>query len=281
MSAQSRVGLPGRAYPLPKCPPAVLTSLGRLHQARKPVRSNQDSVPSPTALDHVTSGGAAAILSVASGSRALEKCSSPWLPARPFSLRAAGAVEEHSPQIQPSRSSLQCRRRGCIRPELVRCLPPPPLTGALREPPSEMSSEESYRAILRYLTNEREPYAPGTEGNVKRKIRKAAACYVVRGGTLYYQRRQRHRKTFAELEVVLQPERRRGLIEAAHLGPGGTHHTRHQTWHDLSKTYWWRGRTSPVAKGWAAACCPGKARRRRRACLRTSELEGPRRPSPA
>uniref|UniRef100_A0A667IKA1 Zinc finger and BTB domain-containing protein 11 n=1 Tax=Lynx canadensis TaxID=61383 RepID=A0A667IKA1_LYNCA len=58
---------------------------------------------------------------------------------------------------------------------------------------------------------------------------------------LVYQRRQRHRKTFAELEVVLQPERRRGLIEAAHLGPGGTHHTRHQTWHDLSKTYWWRG----------------------------------------
>ncbi|XP_042532594.1 zinc finger and BTB domain-containing protein 11 [Dipodomys spectabilis] len=104
-----------------------------------------------------------------------------------------------------------------------------------------MSNEESYRAILRYLTNEREPYAPGTEGNVKRKIRKAAACYVVRGGTLYYQRRQRHRKTFAELEVVLQPERRQGLIEAAHLGPGGTHHTRHQTWHDLSKTYWWRG----------------------------------------
>lgn len=104
-----------------------------------------------------------------------------------------------------------------------------------------MSSEESYRAILRYLTNEREPYAPGTEGNAKRKIRKAAACYVVRGGTLYYQRRQRHRQAFAELEVVLQPERRRGLIEAAHLGPGGTHHTRHQTWHDLSRAYWWRG----------------------------------------
>ncbi|XP_051841171.1 zinc finger and BTB domain-containing protein 11 [Antechinus flavipes] len=104
-----------------------------------------------------------------------------------------------------------------------------------------MSSEESYRAILRYLTNEREPYAPGTEGNAKRKIRKAAACYVVRGGTLYYQRRQRHRQRFAELEVVLQPERRRGLIEAAHLGPDGTHHTRHQTWHDLSKNYWWRG----------------------------------------
>lgn len=119
-----------------------------------------------------------------------------------------------------------------------------------------MSSEESYRAILRYLTNEREPYAPGTEGNVKRKIRKAAACYVVRGGTLYYQRRQRHRKTFAELEVVLQPERRQGLIEAAHLGPGGTHHTRHQTWHDLSKTYWWRGRTWLAARGRAGGLVP-------------------------
>ena len=120
-----------------------------------------------------------------------------------------------------------------------------------------MSSEESYQAILRYLTNECEPYAPGTEGNVKRKIRKAAACYVVRDGTLYYQRRQRHRKTFAELEVVLQPERRRGLIEAAHLGPGGTHHTQHQTWHDLSKTYWWRGRTSPAARGRAGGVLPG------------------------
>lgn len=119
-----------------------------------------------------------------------------------------------------------------------------------------MSSEESYRAILRYLTNECEPYAPGTEGNVKRKIRKAAACYVVRDGTLYYQRRQRHRKTFAELEVVLQPERRWGLIEAAHLGPGGTHHTQHQTWHDLSKTYWWRGRISPAARGRAGGVRP-------------------------
>lgn len=126
-----------------------------------------------------------------------------------------------------------------------------------------MSSEESYRAILRYLTNEREPYAPGTEGNVKRKIRKAAACYVVRGGTLYYQRRQRHRKTFAELEVVLQPERRQGLIEAAHLGPGGTHHTRHQTWHDLSKTYWWRGERWPGGEGGgSAAGLPGHGPRR-------------------
>ncbi|NXA36535.1 ZBT11 protein, partial [Eudromia elegans] len=101
--------------------------------------------------------------------------------------------------------------------------------------------EESYLAILRYLTNEREPYAPGTEGNAKRKIRKAAACYVVRGGTLYYQRRQRDRQRFAELEVVLQAERRARLIRAAHLAPDGAHRTRLQTWQGLSHKYWWRG----------------------------------------
>lgn len=104
-----------------------------------------------------------------------------------------------------------------------------------------MSSEESYLAILRYLTNEREPYAPGTEGNVKRKIRKAAACYVVRGGTLYYQRRQRDQQRFAELEVVLQAERRGRLIRAAHLETDGSHRTRLQTWQRLSRRYWWRG----------------------------------------
>ncbi|XP_053168621.1 zinc finger and BTB domain-containing protein 11 [Hemicordylus capensis] len=104
-----------------------------------------------------------------------------------------------------------------------------------------MSSEESYLAILRYLTNEREPYAPGTEGNAKRKIRKAAACYVVRGGTLYYQRRQRDQQRFAELEVVLQAERRGRLIRAAHLESDGSHRTRLQTWQRLSRRYWWRG----------------------------------------
>ncbi|XP_067157088.1 zinc finger and BTB domain-containing protein 11 isoform X3 [Apteryx mantelli] len=104
-----------------------------------------------------------------------------------------------------------------------------------------MSSEESYLAILRYLTNEREPYAPGTEGNAKRKIRKAAACYVVRDGTLYYQRRQRDQQRFAELEVVLQAERRARLIHAAHLAPDGAHRTRLQTWQGLSQKYWWRG----------------------------------------
>lgn len=51
MSAQNHLALPGRAYPLPKCPPAVLTSLSRLDQARKALRSNQGSAPSPTALD--------------------------------------------------------------------------------------------------------------------------------------------------------------------------------------------------------------------------------------
>lgn len=114
-----------------------------------------------------------------------------------------------------------------------------------------MSSEESYLAILRYLTNEREPYAPGTEGNAKRKIRKAAACYVVRGGTLYYQRRQRDQQRFAELEVVLQAERRARLIRAAHLAPDGAHRTRLQTWQGLSQKYWWRGERLGGGGRWA------------------------------
>lgn len=122
------------------------------------------------------------------------------------------------------------------------CAPPFPAVLLFPLSPSRaMSSEESYLAILRYLTNEREPYAPGTEGNAKRKIRKAAACYVVRGGTLYYQRRQRDQQRFAELEVVLQAERRARLIRAAHLAPDGAHRTRLQTWQGLSQKYWWRG----------------------------------------
>lgn len=55
--------------------------------------------PQATPRARVTSGGAAAILSVASGSRALQKCSSPWLPpSRRFSLGAAGALGERPPQ---------------------------------------------------------------------------------------------------------------------------------------------------------------------------------------
>lgn len=53
MSAPNHFCLPRRAYPLPKCPTAVLTSLSPLDQSRKPLHSssNQGLVPSPTALD--------------------------------------------------------------------------------------------------------------------------------------------------------------------------------------------------------------------------------------
>ncbi len=104
-----------------------------------------------------------------------------------------------------------------------------------------MSSEESYLAIQRYLTDEREPYAPGTHGNTKRKIRKAAACYIVRSGILYYQRRQKGLDEFTELEVVLQAERRKELITEAHITSGGEHLNQQQTWEIISQKYWWRG----------------------------------------
>ncbi|XP_041967631.1 zinc finger and BTB domain-containing protein 11 [Alosa sapidissima] len=104
-----------------------------------------------------------------------------------------------------------------------------------------MSCEESYLAIRRYLTDEREPYAPGTHGNTKRKIRKAAACYVVRNGILYYQRRQKGQHEFTELEVVLQAGRRKELIDEAHITAGGEHLNQHQTWETISQKYWWRG----------------------------------------
>lgn len=105
-----------------------------------------------------------------------------------------------------------------------------------------MSCEESYLAIIRYLTDEREPYAPGTSGNTKRKIRKAAACYVVRDGTLFYQRRQKGQNAFSELEVVLEDSRRRKLIDEAHIPTeGGEHLSQQLTWEALSQKYWWRG----------------------------------------
>lgn len=105
-----------------------------------------------------------------------------------------------------------------------------------------MSCEESYLAIIRYLTDEREPYAPGTHGNTKRKIRKAAACYVVRNGTLYYQRRQKGHNEFTELEVVLQDGRRKELIDQAHITGGGEHLNQQLTWESISQKYWWRGK---------------------------------------
>ncbi|KAK2907504.1 zinc finger and BTB domain-containing protein 11 [Channa argus] len=104
-----------------------------------------------------------------------------------------------------------------------------------------MSCEESYLAIIRYLTNEREPYAPGTPGNTKRKIRKAAACYVVRNGTLFYQRRLKGQNEFTELEVVLQDSRRKELINEAHIMEGGEHLNQQLTWEYISQKYWWRG----------------------------------------
>ncbi|XP_062852578.1 zinc finger and BTB domain-containing protein 11 [Trichomycterus rosablanca] len=104
-----------------------------------------------------------------------------------------------------------------------------------------MSTEESYRAIQRYLTNEYEPYAPGIPGNEKRRIRKAAACYIVRDGVLYYQRRQKGQDAFNELEVIMQTERRRGLITEAHITSEGLHLNVQLTWENLSQKYWWRG----------------------------------------
>lgn len=75
---------------------------------RAVARSNRGGGPAP--LPRVTSGGAAAILSVASGSRALPKCSSPWLPGGRFFPSAlpaggqAGALgeRERPPQASPS-----------------------------------------------------------------------------------------------------------------------------------------------------------------------------------
>ncbi|XP_070688716.1 zinc finger and BTB domain-containing protein 11 [Pempheris klunzingeri] len=104
-----------------------------------------------------------------------------------------------------------------------------------------MSCEESYLAIIRYLTDEREPYAPGTPGNTKRKIRKAATCYVVRNGTLFYQRRLKGQNNFTELEVVLQDGRRKELINEAHITEGGEHLNQQLTWESISQKYWWRG----------------------------------------
>ncbi|XP_038572595.1 zinc finger and BTB domain-containing protein 11 [Micropterus salmoides] len=104
-----------------------------------------------------------------------------------------------------------------------------------------MSCEESYLAIIRYLTDEREPYAPGTPGNTKRKIRKAATCYVVRNGTLFYQRRLKGQNDFTELEVVLQDGRRKELINEVHITEGGEHLNQQLTWESISQKYWWRG----------------------------------------
>uniref|UniRef100_UPI00398EE6EF zinc finger and BTB domain-containing protein 11 isoform X2 n=1 Tax=Pristiophorus japonicus TaxID=55135 RepID=UPI00398EE6EF len=136
-----------------------------------------------------------------------------------------------------------------------------------------MSSEESYKAIIRYLTNEKEPYAPGTEGNVKRKIRKAAACYVVRRGTLYYQKKRKDRDEFDELEVVLEAKTRRELIASFHESAEGFHFTRDQTWKNISQSYWWRGIFKQV-KDYIRECiqCKEKADRNKSVSADTMEI---------
>ncbi|KAM9503400.1 zinc finger and BTB domain-containing protein 11 isoform 2-T9 [Salvelinus alpinus] len=126
-----------------------------------------------------------------------------------------------------------------------------------------MSCEESYLAIRRYLTDEREPYAPGTHGNTKRKIRKAAACYVVRNGTLYYQRRQKGLDEFTELEVVLQAGRRKELIDESHIVAGEEHLNQHHTWESISQKYWWRGILKQV-KDYMRQCSQCQNRQDRR-----------------
>ncbi|XP_071202707.1 zinc finger and BTB domain-containing protein 11-like isoform X2 [Salvelinus alpinus] len=126
-----------------------------------------------------------------------------------------------------------------------------------------MSCEESYLAIRRYLSDEREPYAPGTHGNTKRKIRKAAACYVVRNGTLYYQRRQKGLDEFTELEVVLQAGRRKELIDESHIVAGGEHLNQHHTWESISQKYWWRGILKQV-KDYMRQCSQCQNRQDRR-----------------
>lgn len=93
MSGQSHSDLPGRAYPLPKCPPAILTSLDWLQQPRKALRSNQGSVPSPTAL----------------GARHFRWCSSHFVSRQ--RIPRAGEVQfplVTNSSVLPSR----CRRRG-------------------------------------------------------------------------------------------------------------------------------------------------------------------------
>ncbi|XP_042178570.1 zinc finger and BTB domain-containing protein 11-like isoform X5 [Oncorhynchus tshawytscha] len=136
-----------------------------------------------------------------------------------------------------------------------------------------MSCEESYLAIRRYLSDEREPYAPGTHGNTKRKIRKAAACYVVRNGTLYYQRRQKGLDEFTELEVVLQAGRRKELIDESHIVAGGEHLNQHHTWESISQKYWWRGILKQV-KDYMRQCSQCQNRQDRRGLL--EEDTGPR-----
>uniref|UniRef100_A0A4W3IZX4 Integrase zinc-binding domain-containing protein n=1 Tax=Callorhinchus milii TaxID=7868 RepID=A0A4W3IZX4_CALMI len=104
-----------------------------------------------------------------------------------------------------------------------------------------MTSEENYRAIVRYLTQRRRPYAGGTAEHTKRAIRKAAACYVYRDGLLLYQRRRRDSGCLDELEVVVDERRRLHIFSRCHVSPSGRHLSRDVTCRAVSNAYWWRG----------------------------------------
>eukprot|EP00061_Rhincodon_typus_P000387 g11540.t1 len=103
-----------------------------------------------------------------------------------------------------------------------------------------MTSAENYRAIVRYLTDKKQPYAPGTTEHSKRAIRKAAACYVFRDGLLFYQRRRRDSGRLDELEVVVDEPRRRDIFRRCHISRSGRHYSREITGFNVSSGYWWR-----------------------------------------
>uniref|UniRef100_UPI00358EC57C zinc finger and BTB domain-containing protein 11 isoform X2 n=1 Tax=Myxine glutinosa TaxID=7769 RepID=UPI00358EC57C len=105
-----------------------------------------------------------------------------------------------------------------------------------------MSSEESYKAIQRYLANPLSPYDPNLSENERRGVRKSAGSYVLREGELFFQRKRRGQVGFDELEIVWDEGKRVELITSFHEGDGLIpHHNRDVTGRLLTKRYWWRG----------------------------------------
>lgn len=97
MSAKRPFHLLGRVYPLPTCPPAILTSSDRQHQARNRVRSNQGTV-SALGLRHFR-WCSSHFVSRQRIPRAGE-VQFPLVTNSSVLLRVAGAVEECSPKAQ-------------------------------------------------------------------------------------------------------------------------------------------------------------------------------------
>lgn len=189
MSAQNHLALPGRAYPS-KCPPqSDVTQSARSSQ--KGIALNQGSSSlHPLPLICVTSGGAAAILSVASGYRALEKCSSSWftnssvLPLRCGRRRRALPVDTAGPSHSTAAAVASAGASALSSfPATDRRLQGAAVSDVKRRklPGHPALPDERVRAITRQ--------APRAMSSVKSARRPR---YVVRDGTLYYQRRQRH-----------------------------------------------------------------------------------------